>query len=148
TPELSSLSIQLVAVVDKNGKVLARNGSALMRGDDLGAAYPLFREALKKGATGSDVWVSRSRNEQMLAAYAPIREADGSIIGGVVAGTALNDERLSNASDKTSGRMLIAAVKDADKLDVVAKSSGVTPDLIRAVTSSPAKDAALQTLAT
>ncbi len=148
TPEISALSIQLVALVDKNGKVLARNGSALMRGDDLGAVYPLLREALKKGTTGSDVWVNRARNEQMLASYAAIREADGSIIGGIVIGTALNDERLNNASDKTSGRMLVAAVKDGDKLDVVAKSNGVTPDLITAMTSSPAKESALQALAT
>src|SRR6185312_10975467 len=65
TPELAGQSIQLVALVDKNGKVAARNGSALMRGADLGAVYPLLREGLKKGATGSDVWVNRARNEQM-----------------------------------------------------------------------------------
>jgi hypothetical protein len=148
TPDISALKIQLVALVDKNSKVLARDGSALMRGDDLGAVYPLIRETLKKGTTGSDVWVSRARNEQMLASYAAIREADGSIIGGIVIGTALNDERLNNASDKTSGRMLVAAVKDGDKLDVVAKSNGVGPDLITALTASPAKEGALQALAT
>jgi hypothetical protein len=147
TPELAAQSIQLVALVDKNGKVLARNGSALMRGDDLGAYYPLLRESLKKGATGSDVWVNRARNEQMLASWAPIREADGSVIGGIVVGTALNDERLSRASDQTSGRMLAGAVKDGDKLDVVAKSSGVTPEITAAIMASPAKDAALQALA-
>ena len=147
TPELSGQSIQLVAIVDKNGKVLARNGSALMRGDDLGAVYPLLRESLKKGVTGSDVWVNRARNEQMLASYAAIREADGGVIGGIVVGTALNDERLSRASDQTSGRMLAGAVKDGDKLDVVAKSGGVTPELITAITASPAKDSALQALA-
>jgi hypothetical protein len=148
TQELSAQSIQLVALVDKNGKVLARDRSALMRGDDLGAVYPLLRESLKKGATGSDVWVNRARNEQMLASYAPIREADGSVIGGVVVGTALNDERLTNASDKTSGRMLAGGVKDGDKLDVVAKSNGLPPEIITALTANPAKDAALQALAT
>jgi hypothetical protein len=117
-----------------------------MRGDDLGAVYPLLRESLKKGATGSDVWVNRARNEQMLASYAPIRDTDGSVIGGVVVGTALNDERLTNASDRTSGRMLVGAVKDGDKLDVVAKSNGVGPELIAAITASPAKEAAIQAL--
>jgi len=146
--ELGPLSVQLVALVDKNGKVLARNGSALMRGDDLGAVYPLLRDSLKKGATGSDVWVNRARNEQMLASWAPIREADGSVIGGMVVGTALNDERLSRASDQTSGRMLAGAVKDGDKLDVVAKSKEVTPEIIAALTASPAKESALQALAT
>ena len=110
TPELSAQSIQLVAIVDMNGKVLARN-------------------------------------EQMLASYAPIRNADGSVLGGVVVGTALNDERLNAASDKTSGKMIAGAVKDGDKLDVVAKSAGVSPELIAAIIASPAKEAALQALA-
>lgn len=148
TPELAALSIQLVAIVDRNGKVLARNGSALMRGDDLGGVYPGLKDALKKGGTGSDVWVNRARNEQMLASYADIREADGSIIGAVVVGTALNDERLTLASDKTSGRMIAAAVRDGDKLELVAKSNGVTPDLVAALTTAPAKDGAFQALST
>jgi HAMP domain-containing protein len=148
TADLAALSVQLVAIVDKNGKVLARNGSALMRGDDLGGVYPHLKDALKKGGTGSDVWVNRARNEQMLASFAAIRDADGSILGGVVVGTALNDERLNLASDKTSGRMIAAAVRDGDKLELVAKSNGVTPDLIAAITASPAKDGAFQALST
>jgi hypothetical protein len=58
------------------------------------------------------VWVSRARNEQLLASYAPIRGADGQVIGGLAIGTSLNDERLTNASDRTSGRILIAAHAD------------------------------------
>jgi len=60
---------------------------------------------------------------------------------------ALNDERLTNASDRTSGRILIAAVRVGDKLDVVAKSSAATPDLVSAVEAPPARDAAFQALA-
>src|SRR4051812_27128924 len=123
TPELASMAISLVVLTDKNGVVLSRNGSPLMRGDDLGAAYPLFKQALAKGTTGSDVWVNRGRNEQMLASYAPIRDAAGTIVGGLAIGTALNDERLTYASERTSGRMLVAAVKDKNDLDVVAKSA-------------------------
>jgi HAMP domain-containing protein len=44
--------------------------------------------------------------------------------------------------------MLAGAVKDGDKLDVVAKSGGVTPEIIAAITAAPAKDAALQALGT
>lgn len=146
--ELGPLSVQLVALVDKSGKVLARNGSALMRGDDLGGVYPTLRDALKKGGTGSDVWVNRARNEQMLTSYAGIREADGSIIGAVVVGTALNDERLNMASDRTSGRMIAAAVKDGDKLEMVAKSNGVSPELLAALITSPAREGAFQALST
>ena len=148
TADLAALSIQLVAIIDKNGKVLARNGSALMRGDDLGGVYPSIKEALKKGGTGSDVWVNRARNEQMLASYAAIRDGEGAIVGVVVVGTALNDERLNLASDKTSGRMLAAAVRDGDKLELVAKSNGVTSDLVAALTASPAKEGTFQALST
>jgi hypothetical protein len=148
TPELSAQSIQLVTLVDKTGKVIARDRSALMRNDDLGAVYPLLREALKKGATGSDIWVNHARNEQMLASYAPIREADGTVIGGLVIGTALNDERLTNANKATGGQMLAGGVKDGDKLDLVAKSSGMPAELVAAIQAAPAKDAAIQALAT
>ncbi len=146
SPELASNTIALVALVDKNGVVVGRNGSALMRGDDLGAVYPALKQALTKGVTGSDVWVSRARNEQMLASYAPIRDAAGVVIGGVIAGTALNDERLSNASDRTSGKILVAAVKGGDGIDIVAKSRDATADVITALGKAPAKDGALQAL--
>lgn len=145
TPELSGLSISLVVLVDKNGIILGRNGSVLMRGDDLGAVYPLMKQAFARGATGSDVWVNRARNEQMLASYAPVRDVNGAVLGGIAVGTALNDERLSNASERTSGRILIAAIKSGDTLDVVAKSSGATPDLVAAV--GKAKEPAFQALA-
>ena len=146
TPELASLSISLVVMVDKNGVVVGRNGSGLMRGDDLNAVYPAIKKALAAGVTGSDAWINRSRNEQMLASYAPIRDADGAVLGGVIVGTALNDERLNNASLRTSGRILVAAVKTGDALDVVATSSGVPPELLAAIVASPAKDAAFRAL--
>lgn len=145
-PELAGIPVALVVLVDKSGIALGRNGSALMRGEDLGAIYPGMKGALAKGVSGSDVWVSRKRNEQLLASYAPIRGADGAIIGCVVVGTSLNDERLQNASDRTSGRILVAAVKDGDKLDMVAKSSAATPELLAAIEGGGAKDGALQAL--
>jgi hypothetical protein len=145
SPELSTLSISLVVLVDKNGVVLGRNGSVLMRGDDLGAVYPLMKQAFTRHATGSDVWVNRARNEQMLASYAPVRDSTGAVVGGLAVGTALNDERLNNASERTSGRILIAAVKSGDNLDVVAKSSGATPELVATV--AKAKEAAFHALA-
>ncbi len=146
TPEFASLSISLVAMVDKNGVVVGRNGSGLMRGDDLNAVYPAIKKALAAGVTGSDAWINRSRNEQMLTSYAPIRDADGAVLGGVIVGTALNDERLNNASLRTSGRILVAAVKTGEALDVVATSTGVAPELLAAIVASPAKDAAFRAL--
>lgn len=146
-PELSGLPISLVVLVDAKGVVLGRNGSALMRGDDLGSLYPHLKQSLATGASGSDVWVNHQRNEQLLASYAPIRGADGAVIGGIAIGTSLNNERLSNASDRTSGRTLIAAVKSGDGLDIIAKSGGATPDIMTALAAAPAKDAALKALA-
>lgn len=146
SPELASLSISLVAMVDKNGVVVGRNGSALMRGDNLSAVYPSLKKALAEGTTGSDAWVNRARNEQMLASYAPIRDESGAVLGGVVVGTALNDERLNNASNRTSGRILVVAAKTGDALDIVAKSAGASPELTAALVASPAKDAAFRAL--
>jgi hypothetical protein len=146
TPELASLSISLVVMVDKNGVVVGRNGSTQMRGDDLNPVYPAIKKAIAAGVTGSDAWINRSRNEQMLASYAPIRDADGTVLGGVIVGTALNDERLNNASLRTSGRILVAAIKTKDTLDVVATSAGVPPELLTALVASPAKDAAFRAL--
>jgi hypothetical protein len=144
--ELASLAPALVVMVDAKGVVLGRNGSPLMRGDDLGTLYPPLRAGLDKGLTGSDVWVNRSRNEQVLASWAPIRNAEGAVIGGAVVGTPLNDERLSITSDRTSGGMLVVAVRGGDGLDLVAKSTGTPADLVSAFGASPAKDGALQAL--
>ncbi len=146
-PELSGISPAVVLLVDAKGVAVGRNGSALMRGDDLAALYPSLKAALAAGTTSSDVWVNRARDEQLLASYAPVRGTDGQIIGGLVVGTPLSDERLTNASDRTSGRILVTAVRDGDKLDIVAKSGGATPELLAAIAASPAKDGALQALA-
>ncbi|AGP39634.1 MXAN_5187 C-terminal domain-containing protein [Sorangium cellulosum] len=146
SPELGRTPPSLVVLVDTKGVVLGRNGSALMRGDNLGAVYPSLKRAVEQGVTGSDVWVSRARNEQLLASYAPIRSDAGQIIGAVAVGTALNDERLTNASERTSGRLLVVAMQSGDGLDVVAKSRDTPPQLVAALTASPAKDSALQAL--
>ncbi|MEJ7727854.1 MAG: hypothetical protein WKG00_01430 [Polyangiaceae bacterium] len=139
-PELAGISPALVVLVDKAGVVVGRNGSALMRGDNLAAAYPALKGALDKGVTGSDVWVSSKRNEQLLASYAAIRGADGAVIGGLAVGTPLNGERLSNTSDRTSGHILVVAVRDGDKLDIVGRSADASPELLAKLAESPAKD--------
>lgn len=145
-PELEKLGPSLVVLVDARGVVLGRNGSALMRGDDLSAVYPALKQALEKGVTGSDVWVSRARNEQLLASFAPIRGPDGQVVGAIAVGTALNDERLTKASERTSGRPLVVAVQDGPVFDVVAKSHDTPPAVASALMASPAKEGALQAL--
>jgi hypothetical protein len=145
-PELSGISPALVVLVDRQGVVLGRNGSALMRGDDLGAVYPALKAAIEKGVTGSDVWVSRARSEQLLASYAPVRDAEGKVVGALAVGTSLNDERLTSTSERTSGNALVVALREGAALDVVARSNGAPADALAALAASPAKDGAMQAL--
>ncbi len=110
-PAFAKMAPTLVLFVDEQGVALGRNGSALMRGDKTGAAYPSLQNAIKTGNTASDVWLDKSRQEQMLASYAPVRGEDGDIVGAVVVGTPLNDERLARTSELTSGQALALSGK-------------------------------------
>jgi hypothetical protein len=114
----------IVAFVNDRGVALGRNGSNLFRGDNLGATYPALVATLKKGLTGSDVWVSRTRNEQMLVSYAAVRDAQNKILGGIVLGTPLDDGRIGRTTELTSGRPL-AFVAFTPGPDLVAKSGNV-----------------------
>lgn len=147
-PELNGLKPAMVLLIDKNGVVVGRNGSALMRGDDLGAVYPALKAAIAKGVTGSDVWVNRKRNEQFLTSYASVRASDGTILGAIACATPLNDERLTDVSTRTSGLFLIAAIKDGDAIDVVAKSKDATEDIAQKLVNAPGKDSVLNALQT
>ncbi len=111
--DFARMAPALVLVVDANGVGMGRNGSELMRGDRVADAYPSLKKALDTGATASAFWVSRARQEQVLASYAPVRDSEGRVVGALVVGTPLNDERLTRISDHTSGSSL-ALVAEAD----------------------------------
>lgn len=96
----------LVLFVDHQGVGMGRNGSELMRGDRVGAAYPGLSKALAARRTGSSLWVNKQRGEQMLASYSPVADGSGKLLGAVVIGTPLNDERLTRTSEVTSGHSL------------------------------------------
>lgn len=147
-PELQGIRPALVALVDDKGIAIARDGSSHMRGDDLGAAYPSLKAALASGTSMSDVWVNKARNEQMLASFAPIRGEDGKILGAVVFGSSLNDERLSAASERTSGYPIAFAIKADKTLSIVAKSAKVDEATALALGKPPASDATLQAIET
>lgn len=125
--DFAKMSPSLVLFVDEAGTALGRNGSALMRGDAMVKAYPSLTRALKDGMTGSAVWLNRERQEQMLVSYAPVTDEQNELVGAVVVGTPLNDERLSRTSDLTSGHALIFGVTTNNSLELVADSSN-TPD--------------------
>jgi len=137
----------LVVLVDSHGRSVGRNGSTLMRNEDLGAVYPGLKEAVTTGHSGSDVWVNKERNDQYLVSYAPVRDATGTILGAIVAGTTLNDE-LSHVSDATTGRPLALVVASADGFQVVAHSTTSNAGLEAAVNSNAsAKDSIKAVLA-
>lgn len=116
----------IVAFVNERGVALGRNGSNLLRGDNLGAAYPALAATIKKGLTGSDVWVNRTRNEQMLVSYAAVRDAQNRILGGIVIGTPLDDGRIGRTTEVTSGRPLVfVSFGPQGAPELVAKSANV-----------------------
>jgi len=121
-PLFAKMAPSLVLIVDAQGVAVGRNGSALMRGENVAAAYPSLAESLKNGRTASALWINHKRQEQMLASYAPLLGDNGAVLGALVVGTPLNDERLTRTSDLTSGHtLLLAAVSQA--VEIVADSA-------------------------
>jgi hypothetical protein len=142
-PEFAKMAPALVVFVDDKGVALGRNGSTQMRGDRTADAYPSLAEVLRTGATKSDLWLSRVRQEQMLTSYAPVRGDSGEVLGALVVGTPLNDERLTRTSELTSGQALMLGVLDGGKLELVAKS-GLAAGKVQEAASSPAVRDAVQ----
>ncbi len=145
--DLQGIQPALVCITDEDGVVLGRNGSGLMRGDDLGKVYPGLKAALTAGVPGSDVWINKSRSEQYFASYAPVRGDDGKLLGALVVASLINDERLSSASGKTSGEALVLAVKGDSGVQVVAKSTNAAA-FGSVVESKPASDGVMKILET
>lgn len=103
----------MVLFVDSDGVGIGRNASELMRGDPVGRAYPALQDVLRTGNTTSDIWANPKRQEQMFVSYAPVRDNEGEIVGAVVVGAPLNDERLTRTSEMTSGRSLALVVGES-----------------------------------
>jgi hypothetical protein len=124
SPEISALSIPIVLFVNARGIVIGRNDSSQMRGEDLGRSYPSIVRALSSGQTRSQVWLNRQRSEQLLVSSAPVRGEGGDVVGILVAGMPLNDERLSRISQATSGQALtVGVVTDPTSVEVIAEGT-------------------------
>ena len=147
-PRFSKMTPSLVALVDSEGVVASRDGSNLMRGEKLADAYPALAEALKTGRAGSSVWINRQRQEQLLASYAPVRGENGTVVGAVVVGTPLNDERISRTSELTSGTTLIFASVAEKGVEIVADSADSTSTTVSLASSTPVAAAARAALST
>jgi hypothetical protein len=141
--QFSGMAPSLVALVDDQGIVVSRDGSNLMRGEKLTQAYPALAEAIKSGRTGSSVWINRQRQEQLLVSYAVVHGDNGAVLGAVVIGTPLNDERMTRTSELTSGSLLVFARMYDKGLEAVADSGGTNAQsAVGAATSAPVATAA------
>jgi hypothetical protein len=135
-PMFAKMAPSLVLFVDAQGVAVGRNGSALMRGEQVASGYPLLAESLKSGHTGSGLWINKQRQEQMLASFAPLRAENGSVVGAIVVGTPLSDERLTRTSDLTSGQTLIFALVNEKGVDAIADSAASAQELKSAADAS------------
>jgi hypothetical protein len=103
----------LVLIVDAAARVVGRNGSTLSRGDELAVVYPGLKTAIVKGASDSDVWVNKERNDQYIVSYATIRDASNKVSGAVVLGVTLTDQ-LSRVSEGATGQGMVLATLSGD----------------------------------
>ena len=108
----------VVAIVDPVGKIIGRNGTDLARGEEMGSAYPAFKDAVAKAHAGSDVW-TEARGDQYIASYVPIR-VDEKAAGMLVVGLAINDA-LAHVNETTSGRGVVLVSATGD---IVAANAG------------------------
>lgn len=144
-PAFARMAPSLVLFVDAQGVAVGRNGSALMRGEHVASSYPWLADALKAGHTGSAVWINKQRQEQMLASFAPLHNDKAEVVGAVVIGTPLSDERLQRTSDLTSGQTLVVALVGDKSIDPIADSAA-SSDVLSAVTDPGVVAAARQAI--
>ncbi|MEM6787334.1 MAG: hypothetical protein AAF928_08675 [Myxococcota bacterium] len=135
-PTFSRIKPALIVLYGPDGVVMGRNGSALMRGEKLAERHPEILDAVKQGTTGSAVWLDKAHNEQLLVSFAPVRKGKD-VVGGVLIGTALSDERLQRILGADADVGLLAAAVDGDAMSLVAKSSEVTEAMERVVAGAP-----------
>lgn len=124
----------IVAIVDAGGKIVGRNGSDLNRGDDVGGVYPSLKEAIANVHAGSDVWTDKTRADQYIASYAPVRDEAGKATAMLVLGIAINDG-LARVGEMTAGRGILL-VTAAGEIVVSTQSAG--EDVKAAVKASAA----------
>jgi len=137
TPALAGLHPAVVAFVDINGLSLGRNGNNLMRGEDIGKAHPGMKEAIVHGQTGSETWFAPNLSQQWLVSFAPVRNASGQVLGSVIYGTPLNDERMTRTIEKTSGGAIVVAVEGPKGIEKAAKSKTVDATAANAIAEGP-----------
>lgn len=151
-PALAATPAAIVALVDPNGVSLGRNGSNLMRGEDLAKNHPNLKAIIAKGGTGSEIWFAPQQAQQWFVSYAAVRDSSDKIIGGIIYGTPLNDERLNRVTEsggQGGGRAaVLVAIPANNRLDIVAKSGNLPASVAEGLTQGAGAEGALKALAT
>jgi hypothetical protein len=134
-PMFASTPPAIIALVEPAGICLGRNGSNLMRGEDIAKNHPRLREVIQRGGTGSEIWYSRQQSQQWFVSYAAIRDASDKVIGGIIYGTPLNDERITKATGSAGEVLMVIPTEQG--IEVVAKSSVTNAELASAAAKAP-----------
>lgn len=111
---VTGTELSLLVFVDDRGVAIGRNNSSQMRGENLGVNYPSLMTALLEGRASSHFWSNAKRSEQLSVSYAPVRAESGRVLGALVAGSPMGDERLSRLSVQTSGLELTLCTSDSE----------------------------------
>ncbi len=129
-PELAGVAPSVVALVDVGGVMVAKNGLLQLRSARLTDAHPSLAAALTTGRTGSAVWIGAGPGRVSFASFAPVRDEHGRVVGALVLGTALGDERLLRTSELTSGSALFYETLSGASAEVVARGGGGSQALL------------------
>lgn len=146
--EIAVIAPNFVALVNPKGVTLGRSGSSV-RKEDFGKAYPTLVAALEAKLSTNDVWIEKSLGQQHLASIAPIIDAEGRLVGGVVIGWLIDDAHLTDTSVKTSGRSLALVQRsssaDAKGVTIAAKSDKTDAAIASTLTSGATGEALAKT---
>ncbi|MFO0618773.1 MAG: MXAN_5187 C-terminal domain-containing protein [Polyangiaceae bacterium] len=142
--EIPVISPSFVALVNPKGVTLGRSNSTVKR-EDFGKAYPTLIAALEAKVSTNDVWIEKSLGQQHLASIAPILDADGRLLGGIVITWLIDDAHLTDTSVKTSGRNLALVVRSGSTLTTAGTSDQSDAALVGKLTSGPTGEALAKT---
>jgi hypothetical protein len=113
----------------------------------MGRVFPWVAARFKTGTTGSAIWLTRLRQEQLLVSYSAVHADSGKLLGAVVVGTPLNDERMTRTSELTSGQPIFFEVLGEKGVEVLADSNNAGQDVMAAASGAPVASAARAALA-
>src|SRR5690606_34993320 len=96
------------------------------------------------GRPRSAVWINRERQEQLFVSYAPVLSSS-EVVGAVVLGVPINDDRIGHVTQLTSGLPLALAAEGANgDVWVLAASSPRVREALSAQVLRPGASSALQ----